>query len=55
MFYWTFLMFIPYSLCHLRGIYSIKYINDTEYDLLTTNLSKECYYFGLCSIILISI
>ena len=31
----------------LRGVYKVKYINDTEYDLIKPSVSKECYYFKL--------
>ena len=34
-------------LTNLRGVYKIKYINDTEYNLIKPNISKECYYFKL--------
>ena len=34
-------------LTHLRGVYKVKYINDTEYNLIKPNISKECYYLKL--------
>lgn len=32
---------------NLRGVYKIKYINDTEYNLIKPSVSKECYYLKL--------
>lgn len=31
----------------LRGVYSVNYINDTEYNIIKPPISKECYYFKL--------